>query len=123
MRAQKIPEGRVKQHDMIAGAALTSVTTPSLTELLQHINEKLDVLVELTSKKHEGNTEKKAIRLRDVIALTGISRSQIYAMMNPSSDAYDPSWPLPLRTNKMTRWLYHEVIEWLEMKASARVIH
>ena len=75
-------------------------------------------LMELISEFSRFKTSKKAIRLPGVKELTGESRSQIYARMNPKYAAYDKTWPLPFHIGKSPRWWLHEVETWLEAQSS-----
>ena len=52
-------------------------------------------LMDLLSEVARQKASKKAIRLPDVKELTGESRSQIYALLNPKYAAYDKTWPKP----------------------------
>lgn len=63
---------------------------------------------------------RKAIRLPDVKELTGDSRSQIYARLNPKSPAYSEIYPRPFYVGRSPRWWQHEVIAWLEIHAASR---
>lgn len=52
-----------------------------------------------------------------VIGITALSRSTIYALINPKSDYYDPSFPKPLHlTKNRIGWLSQEINDWLESK-------
>ena len=37
------------------------------------------------------------IRLKEVVAYTGVSRSVIYAKLNPQSKCYDATFPKPIK--------------------------
>jgi len=76
-------------------------------------------LVELLIEVAEQKAKRKAIRLPGVKELTGESRSQIYARMNPKYAAHDETWPRPFYIGKSPRWWLHEVEAWLEAQASA----
>lgn len=89
-------------------------TFPSIT--LSDIYKKL---IELLTEIGRQKTSKKAIRLPDVKGLTGESRSQIYARMNPRYAAYDKTWPIPFYIGKSPRWWLHEVEAWLEAQAAS----
>lgn len=124
MRAPKISAGCVKEQFATAGTTMNQAAASSLAELMRHILVKLDALIELTDKMQDEATEKKALRLRDVLGMTGISRSQIYAMADTKNVAYDPTWPKSFSIGKSRRWLMHEVQSWIEAQASAtRVKH
>lgn len=59
----------------------------------------------------------KLIRLPDVIALTGLSRSTIYAKINEKSPYYDKDFPKPKKLSKSKNgaiaWLLSEIERWL----------
>lgn len=56
----------------------------------------------------------KIVRLRDVIAKTGLARSTIYAKTSPKSNDHDPSFPQPVRLGKRTvGWIEDEICAWL----------
>lgn len=62
------------------------------------------------------NTEK-FIRIRDVMALTGLSRSTIYAKINDKSRYFDEDFPKPKKLSKgkngAIAWLLSEILKWL----------
>lgn len=76
-------------------------------------------LVDLLSEVASQKASKKAIRLPDVKELTGDSRSQIYARMNPKYAAYDKTWPKPFYIGKSVRWWEHDITAWLEAHAAS----
>jgi len=81
--------------------------------------ENIYKLEELLQEFVRRNVGKQAIRLPDVKELTGESRSQIYARMNPKYPAYDPTWPLPFYIGKSPRWWRHEAEAWLDAQANS----
>jgi predicted DNA-binding transcriptional regulator AlpA len=86
------------------------------------LNDIYKKLAELLSEIATQKAIRKAIRLPDVKDLTGESRSQIYARMNPKYSAYDATWPTPFYIGKSPRWWLHEVMSWLEAQAAATTI-
>ena len=57
------------------------------------------------------------IRLKQVIEITGLSRSTIYDVMNPKSTRYDPDFPTSIQLTQGTvGWIYTEVEQWIENK-------
>ena len=66
----------------------------------------------------------RAIRCPRVKELTGVSRSQIYAMMDEKSPAFDQSFPRSFHLgdapNSPTVWWECEVVDWLRSKAGTR---
>ena len=92
-------------------------TFPNVT--LSDIYEKLvELLIEVAKQK----ASRKALRLPNVKEMTGDSRSQIYARMNPKYAAHDETWPLPFYVGKSPRWWLHEVEAWLEAQAASTTI-
>lgn len=69
------------------------------------------------------DTQDRILRLPDVAQVVGISRSQIYAKLEPSSRAFDPDFPRQVRLGTTHRsgvgWLQSEIDEWVA-KLSAR---
>ena len=60
------------------------------------------------------------LSLKELIQLTGISRSSIYDRLNPRSKRYDPEFPKPIKFGHLTRWRASEVENWIESKAQNR---
>jgi prophage regulatory protein len=59
----------------------------------------------------EGNI---LIRLPDVIKITGISRSLIYAKLNPKSKSYDTRFPTPVKISKRAiAWRRRQIEIWI----------
>lgn len=42
------------------------------------------------------------LRMRDVIAMTGLSRSCIYTKIDPNSKWHDPTFPKPFKLSKQS---------------------
>lgn len=60
------------------------------------------------------NQSIKIVRLRDVIAKTGLARSTIYAKTSPKSASHDPCFPKPIRLGLRTvGWLEEELQSWI----------
>ena len=86
------------------------------------------VKVEITPNQEylllqDGNSlELRALRLPEVLRLTGDKRSHWYSRLNPRSSAYDPNAPQSFRLGDSCRspavWWYHEVVAWLQFRAS-----
>lgn len=87
------------------------------------LREMLRKLTALLSEVAIQKGRKRAIRLPGMKELTGDSRSQVYARMNPKCNAYDPLFPLPFYVGKSPRWWEHDVIAWLERQASISTRH
>lgn len=65
------------------------------------------------------------LRLPDVLKRLGISRSTLYARLNPNSKYFDPTFPKPLKLFSSLKrsavvWISHEVIEWQKKQADKR---
>lgn len=61
-----------------------------------------------------------AVCILRIAALSGVlgrSRSAIYAMLDPSSPSYDPTFPRPIRLSPRTiGWRQAEILEWIESR-------
>lgn len=58
----------------------------------------------------------KILRLKQVSALIGLSRSTIYDRMNPLSPRYDEKFPRPIKIGKSSvGWLESSLNEWIEL--------
>jgi predicted DNA-binding transcriptional regulator AlpA len=54
------------------------------------------------------------LTLPEVSAITKLSSSSIYRMLNKEKSSYDPTFPLPLQMGKRnTRWRADEITKWL----------
>jgi prophage regulatory protein len=57
------------------------------------------------------------LRKRQLCARIGLSSAQIYAMLDPKSPSYDPTFPTQVRLGaSAVGWLEHEVQDWLEAR-------
>lgn len=57
------------------------------------------------------------LRIAALSGLLGRSRSAIYAMLDPESPSYDPTFPRPIRLSHRTiGWRQAEILEWLESR-------
>lgn len=67
----------------------------------------------------------RAIRLPEVLRLTGLSRSTWYAKLNPRDSAYDPQAPRPFKLGASpgspSAWWAWEVIAYLQAKSETRL--
>ncbi|WP_170611096.1 AlpA family phage regulatory protein [Ruegeria arenilitoris] len=49
--------------------------------------------------------------------MTGLSRSSIYAKMDPRNPNYDPDFPRPVRLGKRAvAWRETEIVNWMETR-------
>ncbi|MCA8008637.1 helix-turn-helix transcriptional regulator [Burkholderia cenocepacia] len=67
------------------------------------------------------------LRCVEVQQRTGLSRSSMYARMNPSDAAYDSSFPLPVNVSAKggsvsNRWIAAEVDMWIVSRPRTRVV-
>lgn len=63
--------------------------------------------------------EVQIIRRGVVESLTGLSRSTIYAKMDPNSPYFDETWPKKVSLGpRSVGWYRHEVIEWVESRST-----
>lgn len=57
------------------------------------------------------------LRRRHVQARTGLSRSSIYAKLDPKSSSYDPEFPTSIRLSKTSvGWLTSEIEAWISSR-------
>lgn len=67
----------------------------------------------------------RAIRIRQVMWLTGLARSTIYDRINPASPRYDPSFPRPFRLggegSTAVGWSEIAIEEWVKHRMN--IIH
>jgi len=75
------------------------------------------------SALHETNQQYKILRLKQVIDLTGLSRSTIYDLLNAKSTRHDSTFPKSIKlTECSVGWVEREVHEWIESRvAKSRV--
>lgn len=56
----------------------------------------------------------KILRMRQLVEKLGISRSSIYAKINPRMPQYDPTFPLPITLGARSKgWSELDVDRWL----------
>ena len=61
------------------------------------------------------------LRLKEVIGFTGVSRSVIYAKLNPQSKCYDATFPKPIKLSvNCVGWSALEVNQWIERRLANR---
>jgi prophage regulatory protein len=55
------------------------------------------------------------IRLKEVILITGLSRSTIYAKQDPGSSQFDPAFPQKIKLGaRAVGWLKGDMLTWLD---------
>ena len=61
------------------------------------------------------------INIDEVIKVTALSRSTIYAMMDQYSPYYDPTFPKKVKiTQNRIAWSALEIHQWIESKLASR---
>lgn len=61
------------------------------------------------------------IKIKEVIAVTGISRSVIYEKLNPQSKCYDSTFPKLIKLSvNYVGWSAIEVNRWIEGRLASR---
>lgn len=57
------------------------------------------------------------LRLKQVLELTGLSRSTVYDLLNPKSPRHDASFPRSIQlTQSSVGWIASEVNAWIESR-------
>lgn len=78
----------------------------------------------MPSTVKEGLTSNQAgavLRLDQLKASIGLSRSTIYAMMDEKSSQYDPDFPRQIKLGKSSvAWRESEVAEWLDSRPRSK---
>ena len=60
-------------------------------------------------------TTTKIYRIKDLISVTGLSRSTIYDKLNPKSPRYDSSFPKKIKLGvRAVGWFKEDIMNWLE---------
>lgn len=60
------------------------------------------------------------LRRKPLCARIGLSAAHVYAMLDPKSPSYDPSFPRQIRLGvTAVGWLEHEIQAWLELRVIA----
>lgn len=56
------------------------------------------------------------LRLRDLISLTGLSRTTIYEKQNPNSSRFDPTFPPKIKLGaRAVGWQMEGIIIWINL--------
>lgn len=67
------------------------------------------------------NTTGSIIRLRQLIQMTGLSRSAIYEKMNPKSPYFEAHFPRSIKLGTAAvGWVEHEVQAWINQRIQDR---
>ena len=71
------------------------------------------------SALHETNQPYKIFRLKQVIELTGLSRSTIYDLLNSKSSRHDSSFPKSIKlTECSVGWVSTEIYAWIDSRVA-----
>lgn len=66
-------------------------------------------------------TPVRILRINEVMAMLGISRSTIYDWMDVKSTRYDANFPKRIKLGqKSVGWVESQLVEWLQIKISAQ---
>lgn len=81
--------------------------------------------IEITPTEISALSPQKIIRLKQVIALTGLSRSTIYDRINPKSKRYDASFPKSIKLGSTLQvgavgWIESEIQAWIKQRIAER---
>lgn len=68
--------------------------------------------------------EQKILRMRQLVERTGLSRSTLFMLMNPSAPQYDVTFPLRVRmTARTVGFLEADVNKWIGSRIAARGVN
>lgn len=74
-----------------------------------------------TTTQISAHSNIRILRIKQVTAVIGMSRSSIYEMMKSSSKYFDPDFPAPIHLSQSAiGWVEHEIEAWLQSKMVAR---
>ena len=63
------------------------------------------------------NWSGRVIRMKELVALIGLSRSTIYDRLNPKSRRYDKHFPKPLQLGENSiSWFEHQIYSWCQQQ-------
>lgn len=90
-------------------------------------NQQSQEMHQYTQEPQAGQRFAVLLRCVEVQQRTGLSRSSMYARMNPSDAAYDSSFPLPVNVSAKggsvsNRWIAHEVDAWIASRPRTRAV-
>lgn len=101
---------------------LRSLIEARVIQRLEEIFEKVRQLEAVGGYK----ANRRAIRLREVLSILGISKSTLYSRLNPASPSFDPEMPKPFKLGSQASerapsvWWESDVIAYLEVCAQMR---
>ncbi len=74
----------------------------------------------ISSDVKETQLTYRILRIKQVIELTGLSRSTIYSLLDSKSKRHDASFPKSIKlTENSVGWVSTEIYEWIESKVAA----
>ena len=122
--AMFFPSGKNNPYDLEPGFEfIRSLIEAKVIERLEKIFEQVHRLEVMGTYK----ASRRAIRLREVLSMLGISKSTLYSRINPASSSYDLEMPKPFKLatgenneRAPSMWWESEVIAYLEVCAKAR---
>ena len=89
---------------------LSKEINPLLKQAIQELKQLEKKMSKNTSIPYQG-----VIRINEVLAYIGISRSTLYEKINPKSKYFDESFPQPVRLGlNSVGWIEGEVITWIK---------
>lgn len=121
------PKYRIDPYDLRNGFQfLRELIESSVLNRLDEICEKVRRL-ESPDRTLIDDTDR-AIRLPEVLDLMGgLSKSTLYARLNPSSPSYDPEMPKPFKLGNSVRsptlWWERKMRRYVQAKSNARSVH
>ena len=66
---------------------------------------------------HETQHAIRILRLKQVLEITGLSKSTVYDLLNPKSPRHDANFPRSIQlTQSSVGWLASEINEWIELR-------
>ena len=73
------------------------------------------------SNSTDGNRPLVLLKLKDVMLMTGLSRSGIYNRMNSKSRYYDWTFPRQIMTGpRSVAWVKSEIEDWIDSRMKMR---
>ncbi len=67
----------------------------------------------------------RVVRLKAMLARIGLGKSAAYERMNPKSDRYDPTFPVPIKLSGGSRgcgavgWIESDINRWIDSRVAA----
>lgn len=78
-----------------------------------------EFMCEVNGVKQRDSYPMRVLRMKDLVAMLGISRSSIYEKLNPKSKYYDIDFPKPIKLGAASvGWLSTAIEIWIAMRSS-----